>query len=333
MNRPLLSSSPAGSLDVLEARARAASLARRRALTRRRHALGLLARLRDVLPGRYTLRAHRPRPRRAAVQPGGYVIRVVAFPVAAGSASRRTDSPSDDRSYTRDCICAFSLICSGQGVDCDHSRSTGLASSREPVRDRPRAAPACRGVFGIDQNLVNVLGECKKAVEVSVPVDDGRRHDAGLQGLPRQPQHPLGPFKGGIRYHPDVTLDEVKALATWMTWKCALMGIPFGGGKGGIMFDPQKCRAASSSASRGASPTRSATTSAPSTTSPRRTWAPTARRWRGSWTRTRDMVGAALGVVTGKPLASGGTLGRTKATGQGICTASPSGAKDRSLEG
>ena len=55
-----------------------------------------------------------------------------------------------------------------------------------------------------------------------------------------------GPSKGGIRYHPDVTLDEVKALAMWMTWKCALMNIPFGGAKGGVACNPKRCREASS---------------------------------------------------------------------------------------
>jgi glutamate dehydrogenase (NAD(P)+) len=93
--------------------------------------------------------------------------------------------------------------------------------------------------FGIDPNLVGVLGECKKAVEVSVPVsmDDGSTRV--FKGFRVTHNIARGPSKGGIRYHPDVTRDEIKALAMWMTWKCALMGIPFGGAKGGVICDPK----------------------------------------------------------------------------------------------
>ena len=89
--------------------------------------------------------------------------------------------------------------------------------------------------FDIDQNLVNILSECKKAVEVAVPVsmDDGSTEV--FTGYRVVHNIARGPSKGGIRYHPDVTLDEVKSLAMWMTWKCALMGLPFGGAKGGVI--------------------------------------------------------------------------------------------------
>ena len=93
--------------------------------------------------------------------------------------------------------------------------------------------------FSIDENLVQVLSKCKKAVAVAIPVtmDDGRIEV--FEGYRVQHNVTRGPSKGGIRYHPDVTLDEVRALAMWMTWKCALTGLPFGGAKGGIACDPK----------------------------------------------------------------------------------------------
>jgi len=95
-------------------------------------------------------------------------------------------------------------------------------------------------VFGIDQGLVDVLRDCKKALEVSIPVsmDDGTIRV--FTGYRTTHNSSRGPSKGGIRYHPDVTADEVKALAMVMTWKCALMGIPFGGAKGGVVCDPKQ---------------------------------------------------------------------------------------------
>src|SRR5262249_43887795 len=93
--------------------------------------------------------------------------------------------------------------------------------------------------FNIDPNLISVLQECKKAVEVAIPIsmDDGSIRS--FNGYRVQHNVARGPSKGGIRYHPDVTLDEVKALSMWMTWKCSLMNIPFGGAKGGIICDPK----------------------------------------------------------------------------------------------
>src|SRR5581483_12059433 len=97
--------------------------------------------------------------------------------------------------------------------------------------------------FGIDDGLVAILQECKKAVEVAIPtqLDDGTVHV--FAGYRVTHNVARGPSKGGIRYHPDVTLDEVKALAMAMTWKCALMGLPFGGAKGGVTCDPKRMSA------------------------------------------------------------------------------------------
>ena len=79
-------------------------------------------------------------------------------------------------------------------------------------------------------------------IEVSLPVvmDNGKLRV--FQAFRVQHNSIRGPYKGGIRYHPKVDMDEVKALSTWMTMKCAVVGIPLGGGKGGIVMDPRNCR-------------------------------------------------------------------------------------------
>src|SRR5574341_1222060 len=93
--------------------------------------------------------------------------------------------------------------------------------------------------LGLSDGMRRRLLACDRSLLVSVPtmMDDG-----GLKvftGYRVQHNNTLGPFKGGIRYHPEVTLDEVTALAMLMTWKCALMGLPYGGAKGGIPCDPR----------------------------------------------------------------------------------------------
>src|SRR4029079_7350316 len=132
---------------------------------------------------------------------------------------------------------------SGEGPYTRHSVTT-VDAPISHLRENPfEIAKAQLGrvaaTFGIDDNLVRVLGTCKKAVEVSIPVamDDGTTEV--FEGYRVTHNVARGPSKGGIRYHPDVTLDEVKALAMWMTWKCALSGIPFGGAKGGVICNPK----------------------------------------------------------------------------------------------
>jgi glutamate dehydrogenase (NAD(P)+) len=173
-------------------------------------------------------------------------------------------------------------------------------------------------VFEIDQNLVNVLSNCKKSVEVSIPVgmDDGSTQVfAGYRVVHNIAR---GPSKGGIRYHPDVTLDEVKSLAMWMTWKCALAAIPFGGAKGGVVCNPKEM-----SRNELQRMTRRFTTEiineiGPEVDIPAPDVGTDGRIM--AWifdTYSMNKGHSVLGVVTGKPLTIGGSLGREEATARG----------------
>jgi glutamate dehydrogenase (NAD(P)+) len=173
-------------------------------------------------------------------------------------------------------------------------------------------------IFGIHHDLVRVLSQCKKSVEVSIPVsmDDGSiRVFAGYRVTHNIAR---GPSKGGIRYHQDVSLDEVKALAMWMTWKCALMGLPFGGAKGGVICQPKELspkelermtRRYTSEIINDIGPERDIP--APDVGTDGRVMA---------WifdTYSMNKGHSVLGVVTGKPLSLGGSLGRQEATARG----------------
>ncbi|MFN2468759.1 MAG: Glu/Leu/Phe/Val dehydrogenase [Gaiellaceae bacterium] len=172
--------------------------------------------------------------------------------------------------------------------------------------------------FQIDANLVAVLQECKKSVGVSIPVgmDDGTVRS--FQGYRVTHNIARGPSKGGIRYHPDVTLDEVKALAMWMTWKCALMGIPFGGAKGGVVCDPKQLSAGELERLTRRYTTEIINEIGPEKDIPAPDVGTTAAVM--AWifdTYSMNKGHSVLGVVTGKPLTIGGSLGREEATARG----------------
>ena len=92
--------------------------------------------------------------------------------------------------------------------------------------------------LGLDPGIRDLLSQPKRQLTVSIPIRMDNKRVKVFTGYRVQHSIARGPSKGGIRFHPGVTLDEVKALAMWMTWKCSVMGLPYGGAKGGITCDP-----------------------------------------------------------------------------------------------
>src|SRR5580693_3553334 len=178
-------------------------------------------------------------------------------------------------------------------------------------------------VAKIETYVSTILSQPKNELIVNFPV----RMDGGeirlFKGYRVQHNNLLGPFKGGMRYHPQVALDDVKALAAMMTWKAALLRLPFGGGKGGIKFDPHSVsrlelqritRRFTHALGENIGPEYDIPAPDVGTNGQIMAW---------MMDTYSNMVGSAQkqmvkGVVTGKPVASGGTLGRQKATGQGL---------------
>lgn len=163
-----------------------------------------------------------------------------------------------------------------------------------------------------------ILKTPKRQLVVSVPVRmDHGRYEV-FEGYRVQHNIARGPAKGGIRYHPDVTLDEVKALASWMTWKCAVVDIPFGGGKGGIRCNPKEMslnelermtRRYTSEISDIIGPMRDIPAPDVNTNAQTMAWIMDTYSMHKGYT--------VLEVVTGKPLSVGGSLGRNEATARG----------------
>jgi glutamate dehydrogenase (NAD(P)+) len=191
-------------------------------------------------------------------------------------------------------------------------------------------------VFQIDPNLVRVLQQCKKAVSVSIPVVMDSGEIQVFEGYRVTHNIARGPSKGGIRYHPDVTLDEVKSLAMWMTWKCALMGIPFGGAKGGVICNPKRM-----SRMELEKMTRRYTSEIINEIGPEKDIPapdvgtdPSVMAWIFD-TYSMNKGHSVLGVVTGKPLNVGGSLGRLEATAHGAlyCLREAAKKQDRSFVG
>jgi glutamate dehydrogenase (NAD(P)+) len=188
-------------------------------------------------------------------------------------------------------------------------------------------------LLGLDPGIWKVLTSPKRQIIVSCPVqmDDGRIEV--FTGYRVQYNITLGPAKGGIRYHPDVSLDEVKALAAWMTWKCAVAGVPFGGGKGGIICDPSKMSRRELEALTRRYVAEIIDAIGPEKDVP----APDVNTNEQIMAWVMDTYSMHVGhtstaVVTGKPVVMGGSLGRREATGRGVMITTREAAKHLGID-
>lgn len=171
----------------------------------------------------------------------------------------------------------------------------------------------------LDQSLLAVLSSPRKVVTVSIPVKLDSGEVQVLAGHRVQHCDVLGPYKGGTRYHPAVTLQELSALAMLMTWKCALLGIPYGGAKGGIALNPTQYSVGELERITRRYTSELIKDIGPAVDIPAPDMGTSAREM--AWmmdTYSVNVGHAVLGVVTGKPISIGGSRGRELATGRGV---------------
>ncbi len=196
---------------------------------------------------------------------------------------------------------------------------TSTVPAENPWRNAQRQFDQAAELIKLDPGLRRVLREVKRQLIVSFPVkmDDGSVRV--FEGYRVQHNMARGPAKGGIRYHPGVTLDEVKALAMWMTWKCAIAGLPFGGAKGGIVVDPKRLSEGELERMTRRYATEISVIIGPEydIPAPDVNTSPKIMAW------IMDTISMEHGfsisaVVTGKPLSIGGSRGRNAATGRGV---------------
>jgi glutamate dehydrogenase (NAD(P)+) len=184
------------------------------------------------------------------------------------------------------------------------------------------------GLAGIDPNIADRLKRPKRALVVSVPVrmDDGSIHV--FEGYRVQHNMTLGPGKGGIRYHQDVNLSEVAALATLMTMKCSLVGLPLGGAKGGIRVNPNLLSRAEKQALTRRYTLEISNVIGPDKDIPASDVGTGGQEMAWIMDTFSQIKGYAIpGVVTGKPVEIGGSLGREESTGRGVVFCAEEAAK------
>jgi glutamate dehydrogenase (NAD(P)+) len=185
----------------------------------------------------------------------------------------------------------------------------------------------------LDNGMHEILAHPKRVLTVSIPIRMDNGEVKVFTGFRSQHNDARGPFKGGIRYHPQVTIDEVKALSMWMTWKCAIADIPYGGGKGGIICNPKEMAEGEIERMTRRYAYAIADIIGPHTDIP----APDVYTGGKEMAWIMDTYSALKGnfvqpeLITGKPLAIGGSLGRNEATGRGLSFTVREAAKKKKI--
>jgi glutamate dehydrogenase/leucine dehydrogenase len=174
-------------------------------------------------------------------------------------------------------------------------------------------------ILGLEEEVYNVLKVPARQVIVSLPVTMDAGHIRVFEGYRVVHSTILGPSKGGIRFDPHVNLDEVKALAAWMTWKCAVVDIPYGGAKGGVACNPREMSAGEIERLVRAYTLAMIDIFGPDKDIPAPDMGTGPREMAWLMDEYSKMQGMTVNaVVTGKPVVLGGSLGRTEATGRGV---------------
>src|SRR5438067_11767223 len=196
--------------------------------------------------------------------------------------------------------------------------AVNAAEDLNPFRIAMRQFDTAAEKLKLDPGLREFLRSPRRAMLLNLPIKLDNGKIKVFQGFRVQHNNSRGPCKGGIRYHPDVSLDEVQALASWMTWKCATVNIPFGGAKGGIICDPRKMskgelerltRRYAYEISDFIGPDRDIPAPDVYTDAQVMAWI------MDTYSMTRGT--SSPGVVTGKPIWLGGSEGRNEATARG----------------
>lgn len=188
-------------------------------------------------------------------------------------------------------------------------------------------------IMNLDPNVLECLKYPKRVLSVYVPVKMDSGQIMVFRGFRSQHNDALGPFKGGIRYHPNVSMDEVMALSMWMTWKCSASNLPYGGGKGGVICNPKEMslgelerlsRGYFRAISRIIGPEWDIPAGDVNTSGREMAW------FMDEYSRLRGHN--VLGAVTGKPLSIGGSEGRVEATGKGVSVVGREAARVLGME-